>query len=184
MPQLLNGTGAAEWGDVDGHPWTTGMQLDYYSEAVLWAEWMKTETRADEGGPAHVQQRLRPELLGGLQAAIKGTDITVVKEELHEATAPEPDERVHDAGRHGAEVVLLQTTGAFCTQAMAEVEKGSLVGSAGHHVGHLRLAVAVLPAADRSGPHGQDTYLIQTFMDVNDPAYAGRPVRQALPRHG
>ena len=41
MPQLLNGTGAAQWGDVENHPWTTGMQLDYTTEAVLWSEWAK-----------------------------------------------------------------------------------------------------------------------------------------------
>ena len=29
MPQLLNGTGAPQWGDIVNHPWTTGMQLDY-----------------------------------------------------------------------------------------------------------------------------------------------------------
>ena len=38
MPQLLNGTGAAQWGDVENHPWTTGMQLDYFSAASIWAE--------------------------------------------------------------------------------------------------------------------------------------------------
>ena len=43
MPQLLNGTGAPQWGDVANHPWTTGMQIDYVSEAGLWAEWLQTE---------------------------------------------------------------------------------------------------------------------------------------------
>ena len=43
MPQLLNGTGAPQWGDVANHPWTTGMQLDYFSEAGLWAQWLQTE---------------------------------------------------------------------------------------------------------------------------------------------
>jgi len=41
MPQLLNATGAAQWGDVENHPWTTGAQLDYFSEAGLWADWLK-----------------------------------------------------------------------------------------------------------------------------------------------
>src|SRR3954447_22664335 len=42
MPQLLNGTGAAQWGDVENHPWTTGAPaMNYFSEAGLWAEWLK-----------------------------------------------------------------------------------------------------------------------------------------------
>ena len=43
MPQLLNGTGAPQWGDVGNHPWTTGMQLDYVSEAGLWVQWLQAE---------------------------------------------------------------------------------------------------------------------------------------------
>ena len=63
MPQLLNGTGAAQWGDVEGHPWTSGMQLDYFTEASLWATWLQHRAPgADQGRRADVQQRLRPEL--------------------------------------------------------------------------------------------------------------------------
>ena len=43
MPQLFNGTGAAQWGDVENHPWTIGLQLDYFTEAALWAKWLETE---------------------------------------------------------------------------------------------------------------------------------------------
>ena len=43
MPQLLNATGLNAWGDVDDHPWTTGLGLDYTSESILWAEWVKQQ---------------------------------------------------------------------------------------------------------------------------------------------
>ncbi|MFT3851181.1 MAG: hypothetical protein QM733_00325 [Ilumatobacteraceae bacterium] len=43
MPQLRNGSAAARWGDVEGHPWTTGMTLDYVTEPALWPRWLEKE---------------------------------------------------------------------------------------------------------------------------------------------
>ena len=41
MPHLFNGSGAPHWGDIENHPWTTGMQIDYFTEAGLWAQWLQ-----------------------------------------------------------------------------------------------------------------------------------------------
>ena len=91
MPQLLNGTGAPQWGDVANHPWTTGMQLDYASEAGLWAEWLQTEhPDATTVAAVDVQQRLRQEPTStGFEQLIEGTDIEVVEQQFHEPTAPD-----------------------------------------------------------------------------------------------
>ena len=75
----------------------------------------------------------------------------------------------------GAEVLLLQTTGAFCTQGMADVEKGTwkpiviMSGTCGS------LSQFFQPLIDQ-GLTGEGTYLIQNFKDVNDPAYADDPI--------
>ena len=73
------------------HPWTTGMQLDYSSEAGLWAQWLQAEhARRDEGRRRGVQQRLRQELRrAASRPAIEGTDIEVVEQQFHEPTAPD-----------------------------------------------------------------------------------------------
>ena len=34
-------TGHPAWGDPVGHPWTTGMQMSYATEAILWGSWIK-----------------------------------------------------------------------------------------------------------------------------------------------
>ena len=172
MPQLLNGTGGAAWGDVENHPWTTGMQLDYFSEAQLWAEWLKTEqpdaktvamlTYNNDFGKSYSK---------GFNAAIEGTDIQVVAEELHEPTAPNLTNQFTSLAATNADVLLIQTTGAFCTQAMSEVEKGSwkpiviMSGTCGS------LTQFFKPLIDQ-GLTGAGTHIIQTFKDVNDPAYA------------
>jgi branched-chain amino acid transport system substrate-binding protein len=172
MPQLLNGTGGAQWGDVENHPWTTGMQLDYFSEAQLWATWLQAEhpdltkvamlTYNNDFGKSYAK---------GFNAAIEGTDIEVVDEQLHEPTAPNLTNQFTSLAASGAEVLLIQTTGAFCTQAMGEVEKGSwkplviMSGTCGS------LTQFFQPLIDQ-GLTGAGTHIIQTFKDVNDEAYA------------
>ncbi len=34
-------TGHPAWGDPENHPWTTGLQLSYSTEALLWGNWIK-----------------------------------------------------------------------------------------------------------------------------------------------
>ena len=67
-------------------------------------------------------------------------------------------------------MLLLETSGAFCTQAMADVEKQTtwkplVIMSA--TCGSLNQFFK--PLIDQ-GLTGKDTYLIQNFKDVNDPA--------------
>ena len=33
-------TGHQAWGDPEGHPWTTGMQISYATESLLWGSWI------------------------------------------------------------------------------------------------------------------------------------------------
>ena len=89
MPQLLNGTGAAQWGDVENHPWTTGMQLDYFTEASLWATWLAKE-HPDVTSVAEITYNndFGQSYHNGFAYAIKGSNIKVVDQETHEATSP------------------------------------------------------------------------------------------------
>ncbi len=41
IPQPFVMTGHPAWGDPREHPWTTGLQLSYSTEAVLWGQWIK-----------------------------------------------------------------------------------------------------------------------------------------------
>jgi branched-chain amino acid transport system substrate-binding protein len=173
MPQLLNGTGYPGWGDITNHPWTTGMQLDYASEAGLWAQWLKTEhpdktkvaalTFNNDFGKAYVS---------GFNHFIEGTDIQVVDQEFHEPTAPDVNNQLTTIAASGADVVLLETTGTFCTQAMAELEKNTsfnpiviMSGTCGS------LSQFFQPLVDQ-GLTGNDTRIILYLKDVNDPQWA------------
>ncbi len=126
MPQLLNGTGAAQWGDVENHPWTTGMQIDYFTEASLWADWIAEEfpdgakvaelTYNNDFGQSYSK---------GFASAIEGTNIEVVTQEVHEAATPNLTNQFTSLAASDADVLLIETSGSFCTQAMAEIEQAA-----------------------------------------------------------
>lgn len=47
VPHPFVMTGHPAWGDPVGHPWTTGLQMSYSTEAVLWGNWIKANLAAD-----------------------------------------------------------------------------------------------------------------------------------------
>ena len=47
IPQPFVGSGHPAWGDPRLHPWTTGLQLSYATEAIHWGEWTKRNLTAD-----------------------------------------------------------------------------------------------------------------------------------------
>ena len=176
MPQVLNGTGAAQWGDVENHPWTTGMQLDYFTAATIWAEWLKQKyPNGVKVASITFNNDFGKSYLNGFRHAIKGTNIELVGDFPHDATAPNIDNQFTSAAASGAEVLLLQTTGVYCTQGMADIEKGSWkpVVIMSETCGSLNQFFQ--PLIDQ-GLTGNGTYLLQNFLDVNDPANADLPI--------
>ena len=172
MPQLLNGTGAAQWGDVDGHPWTTGMQLDYTTEAILWAEWIKKEFPSGaKVASVTFNNDFGKSYSKGFKIAIKGTKIELLTDELHEATAPNLTNQFTNIEAKNPDVILIQTSGAFCVQALAEIEKRALKSKVMISGTCGSISQFFKPLIDQ-GLTGKDTYILQYIKDVNDPEWA------------
>jgi len=176
MPQLLNGTGAPQWGDVENHPWTTGMQLDYFTEAGIWAEWLKTKfPNGAKVASITFNTDFGKSYLNGFKSAIKGSNIQLVGDFPHDPTAPNLDNQYTSAAATNADVLLLQTSGVYCTQGMADVGKGSwkpvvvMSGTCGS------LNQFFQPLIDQ-GLTGKDTNLVYYLKDPNDPRYADDPM--------
>ena len=74
-------------------------------------------------------------------------------------------------------MLLIQTSGAFCTQAMAELEKGSWKPTTIMSTTCASLAQYFQPLIDQ-GLTGQDTHLIQYYKDPNDESLADDPYIQ------
>ena len=47
VPHPFAMTGHPAWGDPVNHPWTTGLQMSYATEAVLWGNWIKQNLADD-----------------------------------------------------------------------------------------------------------------------------------------
>jgi branched-chain amino acid transport system substrate-binding protein len=178
MPHLLNATGAPQWGDVENHPWTTGMQIDYFTEAQLWAEWLKAE-HPDAKSVAMItfNNDFGKLYSSGFKTAIEDTELEVVAEELHEPTAPNLTNQFTSLASTNADVLLIQTSGAFCTQAMSEIEKGGWKPIVIMSGTCASLSQFFQPLIDQ-GLTGEGTYLIQYLRDVNDEANADDPFVQ------
>jgi branched-chain amino acid transport system substrate-binding protein len=176
MPQLFNGSGAPQWGDIENHPWTTGAQIDYFSEASLWAEWLKKE-HPDAKTVASVafNNDFGKSYVNGFAKAIEGTDIKVVDQQYHEPTAANLTNQFTTMAATKADVVLVETSGVFCTQAMSELEKNAdwkpvviISATCGS------LSQFFQPLIDQ-GQTGAGVHLIQYVKDVNDQAFADDP---------
>ncbi len=175
MPHLFVAGGAVQWGDVEHHPWTTPLLLDYFSEAQLWAQWLATQfpdgatvaaiTFNNDYGQSYAK---------GFEAAVQGTSLQLVQQERHDATAPNLTNQFTSLAASGADVLLIETSGTYCTQAMAEVEK-----SAWRPVVIMAATCQALSQYFQpliaQGLTGAGTYLVQTYKDVNDPATQDDP---------
>ncbi|MFT3852958.1 MAG: ABC transporter substrate-binding protein [Ilumatobacteraceae bacterium] len=177
MPHLFVASGAPNWGDVENHPWTIGLGLDYFTESVMWARWLQAEhpelktvaevTFNNDFGQVYHR---------GFAYATTGTDIEVVKQETHEATAPNLDNQFTTLAATNADVLLIETSGAFCTQAMAAVEKQT----SWHPLVIMSATCASLnqyfkPLIDQ-GLTGKDTYMVISGKDILDPDEADNPL--------
>src|SRR3954468_17170826 len=87
VPHLFVATGASNWGaDVASHPYTTGWQPDYVSEAKTYADFLKTDKRNAKVAVLYQNDGFGKDLLGGFEKAIVGSNIQVVAKESYEVT--------------------------------------------------------------------------------------------------
>jgi branched-chain amino acid transport system substrate-binding protein len=176
MPQLFNGSGAPQWGDIENHSWTTGAQIDYFTEASLWAEWLKKE-HPDAKTVASVafNNDFGKSYVNGFTKAIEGTDIKVVSQQYHEPTAANLTNQFTTMAATKADVVLVESSGTYCTQAMSELEKNPdwkpvvIISSTCQSLSQF-----FQPLIDQ-GQTGAGAHLITYVKDPNDPAWANDP---------
>ena len=150
------------------------MQLDYFTEAGLWAEWLQTEhPDATTVAAVTFNNDFGKSYVDGFERRIEGTDIEVVDQQFHEPTAPDLTNQFTTHGRHRTPTsCCIETSGAFCTQAMAELEKNTtwnpiviMSATCGS------LSQFFQPLVDQ-GLTGEGTHIIQYVKDVNDAAFA------------
>ena len=124
VPQVYVATGASEFGaDIKGHPYTTGWQPNYVTEAKIYADYLKKEKPNAKVGILLQNDGFGKNLTGGFEEALKGSDVKVVAKETYEATDPSVASQVKKLSTSGADTFLNVTTPKFSAQAIAAVAK-------------------------------------------------------------
>jgi branched-chain amino acid transport system substrate-binding protein len=176
MPNLFVATGGPQWGDVEHYKFTIGGAGNYWTEAALWAQWLQTEhpdltsiaTVTFNNDFGHVY-------LEALPAAIKGTPLKIVGSETHEATAANLDNQLTSLAATHADVLIIESAAAFCTQGLAAMERQTtwkpliiLSAACGSPSNIFQ------PLID-DGLTGNGVYFETYYKDVNDPAMQSDP---------
>ena len=127
VPQPISMTGHPAWGDPVNHPWTTGQQMAYNTEAVLWGAFI--EKRLSElGGKAKVAALVMNNDFGksydaGFKAfmaqSANKANIEYITETI-EPTAPTIKDPMTTLASKSPNVFIAMTAGTSCTQSITE----------------------------------------------------------------
>ncbi len=133
IPNPLAMTGHPAWGDPVNHPWTTGMQLAYNTEAVLWGSFI--EQRIEEfGGKVKVASLVMNNDFGkaydsGFRAFVAQSplkDQIEYSSETIEPQAPTLKDPMTTLAAKDVDVFIAMMAGAPCTQAITEAAENGM----------------------------------------------------------
>ena len=132
VPQPFSMTGHPAWGDPVNHPWTTGLQLSYSTEALLWGNWIKQNLASEL--PVVVSGLVMDNDFGlayekGFEAYAEANP-DVVAEFIpirHDPAAPTLTNEVTTVAASDPDVFISMTAGNPCLLAIQEVEKAGLL---------------------------------------------------------
>ena len=122
VPEVMNGTGAPNWGDPANFPWTIGYQIAYNTEALLWCENIVSEL----GEGATVAGLFMNNDFGkayqtGIEQFAEDGKIELVETIVHEATAPDIQNEMTTMIASDAQAFVMGSTAAFCPQSVSSV---------------------------------------------------------------
>ncbi len=124
VPHLYVATGASNWGsDVAGHPYTTGWQPNYVTEAKIYADYLKKEKPGAKVAALYQNDGFGKDLLGGFERALEGSDVQVVAKESYEVTDPTITSQIRKLAGSGADTFINITTPKFSALAIATIAK-------------------------------------------------------------
>ena len=140
IPNPFAMTGHPAWGDPVNHPWTTGEQLAYNTEAVLWGgfiEQHKDELKGSDGkitvAGLVINNDFGAAYDGGFKSWLAQSDlkdtVNYVTEKIEPTTPTITDAMTTLASKKPA-VFIAETAGVTCTQAIIEASQDGLKESA------------------------------------------------------
>jgi len=177
IPQPFAATSHPALADPVAHPWSTGLQMSYPTEAVLWGNWLKQNLGGT--GPVSVGALVIDNDFGQIYAdafqqwADANPDVvaevTVVK---HAPAVTSVTKEMAKLAEGQPQVLLAMTNGPACTSAMQEAATAGLAATA-----LVRFLPSVCTGADAymspAGPAADGVYAVGPgVVSLNDPAHA------------
>lgn len=173
MPMLLTSTGSPAAGDIVEYPWTTGNGLDYVTEPGLWVEWLvNSRPELTKVAQLAFNNDFGRSYTAGFENAVVGTDIEIVATEYHDAASPNLTNQVTTLAASGAEVVVVETAGVFCAQALGEIEKRTEWDPVVIISGVCATLDGTFVPLLEQGLTGADAYVIKSWKDPLEAALA------------
>jgi branched-chain amino acid transport system substrate-binding protein len=124
VPHAYVATGASNWGsDVAAHPYTTGWQPNYVTEAKIYADYLKENKENAKVAVLYQNDGFGKDLLGGFEGALEGSGVQVVAKESYEVTDPTITSQIRKLAGSGADTFLNITTPKFSALAIATIAK-------------------------------------------------------------
>ncbi len=164
IPQPISMTGHPAWGDPVGHPWTTGQQLAYNTEAVLWGSFIDKNfaelSKAD--GKVTVGALVMNNDFGKSYIAAfndyvatspNKANIEIVSETI-EPQAPTVTDPMTTIASKNPEIFISMTAGTPCTQSIQEAANNGLKESAAYLFQPSVCAASTFVGKDKVGGDG------------------------------
>jgi len=132
VPQAIAITGHPAWGDPEAHPWTTGYQLAYNTEAILWGSYIeRTMPKGATVAALIMNNDFGKAYQLGFEGFLKQSqhEINFVFE-LIEPSAPTITNEMTTLASKNPDVFIAMTAGTSCTQAITEAAQNGLKESA------------------------------------------------------
>lgn len=170
-PQLFVATGFPNWGDPEGHPWTIGGIMPYNAEAIMWGEFIAEKKPGAKIAELTFNNDFGKVYSTTMQEVAADKGFTIVDSELHEGTATSIDNEITAILAANPDVVLGETTGAFCPKLMAGLAAGGYKGITIISYTCASVASFFKPV----DPAGNGVYLLLQQKDPSDPQYADDP---------
>jgi branched-chain amino acid transport system substrate-binding protein len=134
IPQPLSMTGHPAWGDPVNHPWTTGWQLAYNTEAVLWGAFIEQHMSEFPSGKVTVaglvmNNDFGKSYDGGFKAYLAQSPIKdkiTYATETIEAAAPTVTDPMTTLAAKNPDYFIAMIAGTPCTQAITEAAQNGM----------------------------------------------------------
>ncbi len=180
VPHPFTITGHPAWGDPENHPWTTGNQMSYGTEAILWGAWIKTNMT--DKLPVTVAGLVMDNDFGlayedGMKKFAEANpdvieSFTPIR---HDPAAPTVTNEMTTIAAQNPDVFISMTAGNPCLLA---VEEASRAGMTGGEMVLFAPSVCKDPSAFMApaGDAGNGWYIVGGGLKVaTDPQYADDP---------